>query len=404
MLLISVEQALAHLLNDAAPIATATESVDLLDADTRVLATDIVTQSDLPPFDASAMDGYAVRNADLRTLPTTLRVVGEAAAGTAHAGAVNAGEAVRIFTGAPVPDGADAIVIQENTARDGDTVTVTGGRVEAGHIRRRGFDSAAGTTVLQRGTILSPRTLTLAAALGHPAVEVLRQPRVAVLATGNELVLPGTEATGARIVCSNPFGVVTIARRSGADAQFLGIAKDTEADLNAHLDRAHDADIVVTIGGASVGDHDLVGPVLKQRGVAFDFWKVAMRPGKPLMFGRGNDGTLYLGLPGNPVSALVCARVFLAPLVAARAGRTAERLDAQMLPLSEPMAANGPRKHFMRAVRSSGSDGADTVRALDNQDSSLLTRLAAANALIVREPSAEALDIGDHVAVLGLDF
>jgi molybdopterin molybdotransferase len=401
MSLLPVATALETILADAAPLAT--ETIAIGEADGRVLAIDLAAGHDQPPFPASAMDGYAVRLADVSALPATLTVIGEAAAGSGYHSPLGAGEAVRIFTGAPVPDGADAIVIQENTTRDGARVTVTDGAPEAGHIRRRGFDFSTGDTLVRAGTVLGPRTLTLAAAMGHGAVTVHKRPRVALIATGDELVTPDTPLARDQIVCSNPLGIAAILRRFGADVVDLGIARDTEVDLNACLDRAADADVVVTIGGASVGDHDLVGPVWRSRGADLSFWKVAMRPGKPLMYGR--SGTRHImGLPGNPVSSLVCTRVFLAPLIAKLGARGDTALVTQPARLTAPLEANGPRTHYMRATSQPGGGGLPDVAAVSSQDSSLLTRLADADVFIVREPGAPAAPAGTIVDTIALDF
>ena len=398
--LISVDDALRAICSGAARLPEVLEDVGACDG--LVLAANLHARRNQPPFAASSMDGYAVRRANVKNLPTELAVVGEAAAGRGWAGTLTDGQAVRIFTGAPVPAGADAIVIQENTKRSGDTIGVTSGTVDAGHIRPLGFDFTEGDHLLDAGIRLAPRTLTLAAAMGYATLSVVQKPKIAIIATGDELVLPGAPTGPDQIVCSNPFGVAAIANRAGGITTVLGIARDTEAHLNAMLDRADDADIVVTIGGASVGDHDLVGPVLRSRGVALDFWKVAMRPGKPLMFGRDQNRT-YLGLPGNPVSSLVCSRVFLVPLIHAMLGLSETESAPQMLPLANPIEANGPRTHYMRAV-TERVGGAVHVRPVNSQDSSLLTRLAQSDALIVRSPNAPAASLGETVAVLPLDF
>ena len=260
------------------------------------------------------MDGYAVRAADVTKLPARLTVIGESAAGRGFHARIEAGQAVRIFTGAPVPEGADAIVIQENTSRDGDTVVVGEGELDPGYIRKRGFDFAEGQPLLEAGRLLNAREVMLAASMGHGSVSVRKQPRVALLATGDELVLPGTKPGLDQIVCSNPFGIAAMVTGAGGVPTFTGIARDTRESLRAKLDEARDADIVVTIGGASVGDHDLVGPVLREKGMALDFWNIAMRPGKPLMFGT-LGAQRVMGLPGNPVSSMICTRVFLVPLI-----------------------------------------------------------------------------------------
>ncbi|MEL7303835.1 MAG: gephyrin-like molybdotransferase Glp, partial [Pseudomonadota bacterium] len=347
MSLLSVSDALEQIRAEAR--AMPTEACDLADADGRVLAEPVLAAADQPPFAASAMDGYAVKARDVRDHPATLKVVGEAAAGRGFRGTVGDGEAARIFTGAPIPDGADAIVIQENTTRDGDHVSVVEGQPDPGHVRPRANDFAAGQTLIAAGHLVNPRTLTLAAAAGHPSLSVKRKPVVAIIATGDELVMPGTTPGPDQIVCSNPFGIAALVTRAGGTPRVLGIARDTRDDLNRAFDAAADADVVVTIGGASVGDHDLVAPVLESRGVALAFWKIAMRPGKPLMFGTGGDQCV-IGLPGNPVSSLVCTRLFVRAALRQMLGQSPEPIANGQARLGADIGANGPRMHFMRAV------------------------------------------------------
>ena len=349
------------------------------------------------------MDGYAVRAADVARLPATLAVIGEAAAGHPFSGAVGAGQAVRIFTGAPVPEGADAIVIQENAERDGAHVVVGEGAIETGHVRRRGFDFKEGDTLLAAGRRIGPREISLAAAMGHGEIAVRRRPRIAILSTGDELVAPGTRPGPGQIVASNHLGIAALAEAAGAECRQLGIARDTAADLDAHFARAQGADIIVTSGGASVGDHDLVAPVLQSRGMALAFWKIAMRPGKPLMFGRMGQSRV-LGLPGNPVSSLVCSRIFLLPLIRALLGQPATAERPTQVRLGVPLEANGPRQHYMRAVSRPGPDGQPEVVPVRSQDSSLLAPLAEADYLLVRQPRAPAVPAGGLVDVLALDL
>jgi molybdopterin molybdotransferase len=403
---LSVDEALARILEGVTPMPG--EPVAIEAAHGRTLAEALAARLTQPPFDASAMDGYAVRAADVARLPATLDVIGQAAAGHPFSGTVAAGQAVRIFTGAPLPAGADAIVIQENTvqgtaARGGPAVTVREGSPDPDNVRRRGFDFTEGALLLEAGRRLGPRELALAAAMGHGEVKVRRRPRVAVLSTGDELVAPGNRPGPGQIVSSNHLGVAALAELAGAQVQQLGIARDTAESLQAHLDKAPDADVVVTIGGASVGDHDLVGPVLAERGMALSFWKIAMRPGKPLMFGRLGPARV-LGLPGNPVSALVCTRVFLVPLLRALLGRPAH--DASPLQARAAMAleANGPRQHYMRATTRPGGDGMALVTPVRSQDSSLLAPLAQADCLLVRPPNAPAVSAGTLIPILPLDF
>ena len=399
---LTVEEALAKVLDGVAPIA-ATHDVDLLAAHGAVLAEPLLARHTQPPFDASAMDGYAVRADDLKSLPATLRVIGAAAAGHAFSGSVAAGEAVRIFTGAPMPRGADAVVIQENTRSDDDRLTIADGTLDFEHIRPRGGDFEVGGEVIAANQRLSARHLTLAAAAGYPTLKVRRAPIVAILATGDELVMPGQQPAPDQIVCSNPFGVAAMVRAAGATPRLLGIAHDTAASLSEKIAMAADADILVTLGGASVGDHDLVGPVLASHGMSLAFWKIAMRPGTPMMFGRLGP-TRVLGLPGNPVSSLVTARLFLLPLIGALLGLADNNPQPLTATLSETLPKNGPRAHYMRAVRHTSADGQTTVRALPNQDSSLLTPLAEANCLLIRAIGAAAAPAGTRVQILPLDF
>ncbi len=399
--LISVEEALARILADASPLGTERVAIDV--AHDRILAEPLAARLTQPPFDASAMDGYAVRTADVARLPVKLTLVGESAAGHPFSGRVGSGEAVRIFTGAPVPEGADGIVIQEHTAREGAQVLVEGEDVQTDHIRPRGGDFREGMRLLDVGRRLGPRELSLAAAMGHGEITVWRRPKVAVLSTGDELVRPGETPGTGQIVASNHLGVGAMVRGFGAEVIQLGIARDTPESLMSHVARAKDADILVTIGGASVGDHDLVAPVLSKQGMELAFWKIAMRPGKPLMSGR-LGGLRVIGLPGNPVSALVCARVFLVPLVEHLAGHATASEATRPAVAEVPIEANGPRQHYMRATLTRDGDGLPHVRPVRSQDSSLLSPLAIADCLIVRSPKAGAVAPGETVLVLPLDF
>lgn len=398
---LTVDEALARILGGVEP--TAREVVPITAAHGRILAQPLTAQLTQPPFDASAMDGYAVRSADVGRLPARLTVIGEAAAGHPFDGRVDPLQAVRIFTGAPMPAGADAVIIQENTAREADAVIVREGSVDKDHIRPRGGDFRAGATLLGAGRALGPRELSLAAAMGHGAVPVRRRPRIAVLATGDELVEPGQTPQAGQIIASNHLGVAAMAERAGADVKLLGIARDTRESLDAHVATASDCDVLVTIGGASVGDHDLVAPVLEARGMRLAFWKIAMRPGKPLMFGALGQQRV-LGLPGNPVSALICARIFLLPLVDALLGRPQVERRFTPAATTEKIEANGPREHYMRGRSSTDAHGARLVTPVPSQDSSLLAPLAAADVLIVRKIRAPAAEAGALVDTLPLDF
>jgi molybdopterin molybdotransferase len=400
MVLLSVEDALARILEGVEP--TLAETIMIEEAHGRVLAEPLralVTQS---PFDASAMDGYAVRAADLGKLPATLDVTGEAGAGHPFAGSVHPGQAVRIFTGAPIPDGADTVVIQEDTDRDGDRVLVREGE-GGGNIRRRGFDFRESDLLLPAGRRMGPREVSLAAAMGHRPIAVRRRPRVAILSTGDELVPPGERPGPGQIIASNHLGVGAMCEAAGADVQQLGIARDTREDLLAHVSRASGADVIVTSGGASVGDHDLVAPALESQGMSLAFWKIAIRPGKPLMFGR-RGASRVVGLPGNPVSSLVCARVFLVPLIKALLGQPSHPERTINARLRVSVEANGPRAHYMRAVITPGADGIASVTPVRSQDSSLLSPLAEADCLLIRPAGAPAAATGAFVPVLPLDF
>jgi molybdopterin molybdotransferase len=401
MALLPVEEALTRVLDGVEP--TGSEASAIERAHGRVLAEPLRALLTQPPFPASAMDGYAVRAADIAALPAALAVIGTAAAGHPFAGRVGPGEAVRIFTGAPVPDGADAIVIQENAARDGTKVIVRDGTVLAEYLRPRGMDFRAGDALLAAGRRLGPAELALAAAMGHGTVAVRRRPRVAVLSTGDELVAPGTLPGPGQVVACNQLSVAALAQAAGAEVVQLGIARDTREDLAAHLAGAADADILVTIGGVSVGEHDLVGPVLKERGLALAFWKINLRPGKPLMYGRMGAARV-LGLPGNPAASLVGARLFLVPLIWRLLGRPAEQA-VRPLPARAAVAleANGARQHYMSAVTRQTGGGLVEVEPLPGQHSSLIAPLAQADCLLIRPPHGSAVPAGGTVPILPLD-
>jgi molybdopterin molybdotransferase len=407
MSLLSVDAALECILEGVAP--TPVEHAAIEAAYGRTLAEPLPALLTQPPFDASAMDGYAVRGADVARLPATLTVIGTAAAGHPFAGGVGEGQAVRIFTGAPLPAGADAVVIQENTLREptqssgAARVIVREGVPDQGNVRPMGFDFRAGEVLLGPGRRLGPREVSLAAAMGHASLPVRRRPRVAIISTGDELLLPGSRPGPGQIISSNHLGVTALAEGAGAHAHFVGIARDTRESLQEHFAAADGADVIVTIGGASVGDHDLVGPVLRQSGMTLSFWNIAMRPGKPLMFGR-LGASRVLGLPGNPVSSLVCTRVFLVPLLRALLGQPA--CDARPLTARAGVALepNGPRQHYMRATRAAGPDGLPVATPVRSQDSSLLAPLAQADCLLIRAPHAPATPQGAFVPILALDF
>jgi molybdopterin molybdotransferase len=400
MALLSVAEALERVTRDLTPLETEREALDR--AHGRVLAEDLAAKLTQPPFDASAMDGYAVRAEDVGRLPATLMLVGKAAAGAGFRGRVDRGEAVRIFTGAPVPDGADTIVIQENADEVSDRVTVK--ELSAvPHIRPRGQDFTAGEVLLTAGTRLGPRELMLAAAMNHAELPVRRRPKVVILATGDEVVPPGSELAPDQIVSSVPLGLAALIEAHGGEAVKLGIARDTLESIVTLARAGKAADILLTIGGASVGERDLVATALKSEGLTLDFWKIAMRPGKPMLYGR-MGGQRVLGVPGNPVSALICAHVFLLPMMARMLGLAEAARPAPEAELGEALEANGLREHYMRAVSAWSKNGTRIVRPLPSQDSSLQAALVRADCLIVRAPHAPALPEGARVRIVPLDL
>ena len=390
--MISVSDALAHLFALADPMPS--ETIPLDQAAGRVLLSAVQAPFDQPPFAAASMDGYAVRDAD--ALPgAELRVEGEAAAGRAFAGSVGPGETVRIFTGAPMPAGADRVVIQEDVLRDGATARLKSSIEQAPFVRPAGADFASGAE-LSAPRVLSPADVSLIAAMNHAHCQVARRPDVALIATGDELVMPGETPGRDQIIASNAFGLKALLDAAGAACRILPIARDNLASLQAVLERAADADLIVTIGGASVGDHDLMGTKAAEIGLDRDFYKIAMRPGKPLMAGRLGSVPL-IGLPGNPVSALVCGTVFVAPVIRAMLGLPAEPAPRDSAQLATPLPPNGPREHYARGVLDSNG-----ARMLDRQDSSLLTVLSAANILIIQPPNAPAVASGEVVEIVHL--
>jgi molybdopterin molybdotransferase len=401
MALLSVAEALARLLDGAGPLDA--EAVAIGRAAGRVLAGPVIARRTQPPFPASAMDGYAVRSDDLGIVPAQLRVIGEAAAGHAFSGSVGAGETVRIFTGAPVPPGADAVLIQENaTALDGGQIEARESVARGRHIRAAGLDFSEGALLLQLGRVLDAAAVSLAAAGNCAELSVVRRPRVAILATGDELVPPGGSPGPDQIIASNGYGIGALVAAAGGEPLDLGIVSDRIEAITAAVDRAvaAGADILVTLGGVSVGDHDLVRNALADRGMTLDFWKIAIRPGKPLMFGRLGPMRV-LGLPGNPVSSLVCGHVFLMPLVAALAGipHAQDMRDAR---LGVDMSENDVRQDYVRAEVRPDADGSLVARPFAVQDSSMLSVLGNANALIIRPPHAPASPAGSLCRVLML--
>ena len=370
--MISVDEALARCLALVCPLPA--EAVALRHAVGRMMAQPALAVRDQPPFDASAMDGYALRGDPVAG--DTFVVIGAAQAGLGFAGDVADGQAVRIFTGAPVPQGATRVVLQEDVSVAGDTITLKPKADIARHIRPKGQDFKAGEGLQARR--IGPHDLALLAAMNIAQVQVHRRPVVAIIATGDELVMPGEEPGAGQIICSNSFAIAALVEAEGAIARILPIARDTVADLTAVFGLARGADLIVTIGGASVGDHDLVGPVAESLGLERAFWKIAMRPGKPLMAGRVS-GTPMLGLPGNPVSSIVCAHLFVLPMVRALHGRPDVAPVEHSAILGADVDANGPRTHYMRARLKDG-----VITPFDRQDSALIGILTQANALLIR--------------------
>ncbi len=400
MALLPVSEALSRLLGDAEPGSS--ESVPLAEAAGRVLAEPIAALRTQPPFPASAMDGYAVRAADVSKAPARLSVIGQAPAGRLFHGSVGPGDAVRIFTGAAVPAGADTILIQENARVLGNGTVEAIETVAAGrHIREAGLDFTEGEVLLEKGRILDPAALSLAASANHPSLPVVRAPLVAIIATGDELLPPGSRPGQGQIIASNGYGVGAIVRAAGGKVLDLGIVPDRREAIGTAVKQALEAraDVIVTLGGASVGEHDLVHDALIGEGMALDFWKIAMRPGKPLMSGRLN-ATRVIGLPGNPVASLVCSHLFLKPLLLKLGGRPQVQ-DTRDAVLETGMAANDLRQDYVRAIATE-KIGTLVATPFGIQDSSMLKVLATANSLIVREPHAPPAAPGDPCRVIML--
>jgi molybdopterin molybdotransferase len=400
--MITVEEALARVLASAeAPLDE--EKVAIAASYGRVLAHSLMALRTQPPFPNSAMDGYALRAADTAAAPLALTVIGESSAGRAFKGAVGPGEAVRIFTGAPMPAGADVIVIQEDVQRDGERrIRLSAAAREGENLRLAGMDFHAGEALIAAGRRLTPRDVAMAAAANHTHLAVRRRARVAILATGDELVAPGGTLGPAQIVASNNYAVAGIVEACGGTAIDLGIAVDELGALKEGVGRARDAkaDILVTLGGASVGDYDLVQQALVASGMELGFWRIAMRPGKPLMHGR-LGGMRILGLPGNPTSSTVCAVLFLRPLIRALHGEPDPGADpGQAARLAVDLAANGPRQDYMRASLARGADGVLIATPAPEQDSSLVKTMALADGLIVRAPRAVPAKAGDACRVI----
>jgi molybdopterin molybdotransferase len=369
----------------------------------RVLAHDVAALRTQPPQAMSAMDGYAVRSADAADTTARLKVIGEVAAGRPFEKKIGAGEVVRIFTGGVIPEGADAVIIQEDTVVDGSSIGITEAAVAGRHIRPAGVDFRKGDVLLAGGIRLTDRDLSLAAAMNYPELAVRRRPKVALLATGDELVMPGSTPGPGQIVYSNGYALRALARAEGAETIDLGIAADTVQATTEGIRRARDsgADVLITTGGASVGDHDLVKQSLEAEGVAMAFWQIAMRPGKPMMHGRLGPMRV-IGLPGNPVSSYVCAYLFLVPLIRMLSGRKIIHHSSETALLGRDLAANDHREDYLRARLTERPDGALIATPVDHQDSSLLGNLAAARALVIRPPFAPAAPAGSACTILRL--
>jgi len=389
---ITVDEALARVFELSRPMPV--ERVPLAEASGRMLAETVSAKRDQPPFAGSAMDGYAMRDTEVKP-GAQLRVIGESAAGKRFDGQVGKGQAVRIFTGAPVPDGADRVVIQEDTIRDADRITLLA-KLDAGtHIRAAGADFRAGSE-LTAPRRLRPPDLALLAAMNIAEVPVARRPVVALIATGDELVMPGEIPGPDQIIASNSFGLKAMVEDAGGHARMLPIARDNAAGLRTAFELAHGADLIVTIGGASVGDHDLVAPVAEELGMKRSFYKIAMRPGKPLMAGNLR-GAAMLGLPGNPVSSIVCGHVFMLPLLRAMLGLGKHAAPRKRAALAIDLGKNGPREHYMRARLTDGG-----IAPSERQDSALLSILNEADALLVRpvgDPPRRAGELLDYIPI-----
>ena len=397
--MISVEEALGHVLSGIEPLSA--EQVGLAEALGRVLARDVASRVSHPPAAVSAMDGYAVISADVAQVPATLERIGESAAGQGFDGALAPGQTVRIFTGAPVPDGADAIVMQEDSEAHGNKVTCKEKAVPGRHIRPQGLDFKAGETLLRAGSQLTARDIGLAASMNVPWLTVRRRPRVAILATGDELVMPGDPLGPEQIISSNSLALAAYVKALGGEPLNLGIARDSAESLNALLDGAPESDLLVTLGGASVGDYDLVQQALKDRGLELGFYRVAMRPGKPLIFGRMGRVPV-LGLPGNPVSAGVTTVVFLKPAMEAMLGMRRDEGPGATALLGRDLDGNDRRQDYLRAALALDGDGEAIATPFDVQDSAMMARLAQADCLVVRPPHAPAAKKGERVQIIPL--
>ncbi len=397
--MLAVDDAVARVV--AACRALPAEQIALSDSLGRVLAEDVVARLTKPPFDCSAMDGFAVRAEDVSRVPATLALIGVAHAGGAFDGSLGPGEAVRIFTGAPLPAGADTILIQENADLDGARVTARASVGAGRHVRRAGIDFRVGERGARAGTRMDARAIALTAAMNVPWLRVHRRPRVAILATGDEIVMPGEPVGPNQIVSANSLALTALVTEAGGVPVALGIARDTPESLLTAMAGAAGADLVVLTGGASVGDHDLVRPVLSKAGLELTFWSIAMRPGRPLVFGTYH-GVPLLGLPGNPVSTLVCGLLFVRPAIERMQGLAATAHAIERGVLGRDLPANDYRQDYLRSALARNPDGTRVVTPFDLQDSSMLATLAEAGALAVRPPHAPAAKAGDPIAYMPL--
>lgn len=392
--MISVSNAIALLTQHRAQRAVS--SVPLAESIGAILAEDITAKVTLPPLAASAMDGYAVRLADVAASGAKLTVIGEAPAGHPFGGQVNKGEAVRIFTGGAVPQGADHIVIQENAERDGDILTTLFDNDAPRHIRQAGIDFRTGDTLLTQGTQIGPMHIAIAAAANHAALPLYKRPLIALIANGDELKMPGSDISDKDIISSNPAGLGALICHWGGEVMDMGIANDNLESITALIRKAKDADIIVPVGGASVGDHDYMRDAFKACGLTSIFEKIAVRPGKPTWFGTMGTQTV-LGLPGNPASATVCAHLFLKSLMGGVNG-----LSFAKAKLTQPLRDNGPRENYMRALAKLSETGQLEVSPFPRQDSSLLTPLTQANVLVRLPVNSGPWETGELIDILPL--
>ncbi len=398
-----VDKALGIVLRSVEPVGS--EFVELRQAANRILSKELAARRTQPPFNASAMDGYAVKAADLGSLPEKLEIIGQSRAGVPFAGDLARGQAVRIFTGAVVPKGADTIIIQENTSVDGISVLVQSSSPPGKFIRKAGLDFSAGEILIPAGTRLNPRHLALAASMGHSRLKVFNKPKVALIATGDELVLPGEQISDGKIIASNSFGIAMLVEQAGGEVIDFGIAPDQPKELKNLINKAirEGADLIVTMGGASVGDHDIVLPVAQNIGFEFEIAKILMRPGKPFLFAkkhyRKRDVRL-VGLAGNPVSSMIAGDVFVRPLVQKLSGVSADALEPIAALLGRDLPKNNDRQEFMRAQLDRRPNGTLVATPFDRQDSSMLANLVRAECLLIRPVGAKASKTGDSCSIL----